>query len=223
MFKVRDAGPLPELEAGQYLPMEIEVAGIEESVRRTYLLPGAPRHYQCRITVKREPQGLVSRHLHDHTEPGAIIDTCRPTGGFMMSCNTCSVALVSAGVCVTPMVSMLQALAAPGDESPVWLVHGARGGGHHPPAHEILELTVSRAGAQVHIAYSRPCPENEAGIEYDSKGRVDGAHLASLIEDVEAHYFSCGPTRFMGDIQTVLERRNIPSEYIHMETFGSVG
>ena len=223
VFEARDAGPLPEFEAGQHLPIELEVAGSEESVRRTYSLSGAPGHDRYRITVKREPLGLASRHLHDHTEPGAIIDTRRPAGDFMMSCNTCPVALVSAGVGVTPMVSMLHALAAAGGDSPVWFVHGARDGGHHPLAREVRELAASRAGARVHVAYSRPRPEDEAGTDYDSEGRVDGALLANLIEDVEAHYFLCGPTRFMADIQTDLERRNIPSEYIHTETFGPVG
>lgn len=223
VFEARDAGPLPAFEAGQHLPIELEVPGLEQPVRRTYSLSGAPGHDRYRISVKREPRGLASRHLHDHVEPGAILDARRPAGDFMMSCNKCPVALVSAGIGVTPMVSMLHALAAAGGESPVWFVHGVRDGGHHPLAREIRELAARHAGIRLHIAYSRPRTKDEAGIDYDSEGRVDGALLARLIGDVDAHFFVCGPTQFMADLQTDLECRDIPAEHIHTETFGPVG
>ena len=93
----------------------------------------------------------------------------------------------------------------------------------HPLAHEARELAAIRSGIRVHVAYSRPRLTDEVGIDYDSEGRVDGALLASLIGDGDAHYFLCGPTRFMADLQTELERRNIPAEHIHTESFGPVG
>ena len=223
VFEARDAGPLPAFEAGQHLPIELEVPGLEEPVRRTYSLSGAPGHGRYRISVKRETRGLASRHLHDHVEPGAILDTRRPAGDFMMSCNLCPVVLVSAGIGVTPMVSMLHALVAEGGERPVWFVHGVRDGGHHPLAREVRDLVARRAGIQLHVAYSRPRPEDQSGIDYDSEGRVDGALLAGLIEEFDAHYFLCGPTGFMADLQTALERRNVPAEQIHTESFGPVG
>ena len=141
----------------------------------------------------------------------------------MMSCNKCPVALVSAGIGVTPMVSMLHALAAESGERLVWFVHGVRDGGHHPLAGEVRELAARRPGIRVHVAYSQPRPEDKAGIDYDSEGRLDGSLLARLIDDIEAQYFLCGPTRSMADIQTDLERRDIPAEHIHTESFGPVG
>jgi len=223
VFEARDSGPLPAFEAGQHLPIQLEMPGLEEPVRRTYSLSGAPGHDRYRISVKREPRGLASRHLHDHVEPGAILDTRRPAGDFMMSCNKCPVVLVSAGIGVTPMVSMLHALAEAGGESPIWFVHGVRDGRHHPLAREVRELAARRTGIRIHVAYSRPGTEDETGIDYDSKGRVDGALLASLVKDIDAHYYLCGPTGFMADLQTDLECRDIPAEHIHTESFGPVG
>ncbi len=223
VFEARDGGPLPAFEAGQHLPIELEMPGLEQPVRRTYSLSGAPGHDHYRISVKREPRGLASRHLHDHVEPGAILDSRRPAGDFMMTCNKCPVALVSAGVGVTPRASMLHALAAESGELPVWFVHGVRDGGHHPLAREVRELAARRAGIRVHVAYSRPRAEDQTGIDYDSEGRVDGALLAGLIENIDAHYYLCGPTRFMADLQTDLERRDVPAEHIHTESFGPVG
>jgi ferredoxin-NADP reductase len=61
------------------------------------------------------------------------------------------------------------------------------------------------------------------GTDHDSAGRVDAALLAGLVENADAHYFLCGPTRFMADLQTGLEQRGIPAAQIHSETFGPVG
>jgi ferredoxin-NADP reductase len=209
-----------EFEAGQHLPIELEVPGTNEPVRRTYSLSGAPEADHYRITVKREPRGIASRYLHDQLKPGAILSSRRPAGDFAIGCSTCPVVLVSAGVGLTPMVSMLHALAAEGGDRPVWFVHGARDGRHHPLANEVRELAASRPGIRVHTRYSRPRRQDTV---HDDVGRVDGALLTRLVSDPEAHYFLCGPVAFMAEIQDELERRGIPGEHIHVESFGPMG
>ncbi len=220
VFEARDGGSLDNFEAGQHLPIELEMPGSQEPVRRTCSLSGAPNNNHYRISVKREPRGFVSRHLHDIVESALIPDTGRPAGEFMMSCNECPVVLVSAGIGITPMVSILHALAGEESERQVWFIHGVRDGDHHPLTHEVWKLAAKREGIRVHVAYSRPRSKDQLGVEYDSEVRVDGALLASLTDDIDAHYFLCGSTRFMADIQFDLERRNIPTEHIHSESFG---
>ena len=223
VFEARDGGPLAAFEPGQHLPIELSIPGVDEPARRTYSLSSSPSDDRYRITVKREPKGLVSRHLHDNVEPDAIIESRRPAGDFMMTCNICPLVLVSAGVGVTPMMSILHAVAEESSDRPVWFVHGARDGQHHSLANEVRGLIADRPNIDVHIAYSRSRPEDEIGKDYDSEGRVDGALLASLVQNVDAHYFLCGPTRFMADVQSELEHQNVPADQIHTETFGPVG
>jgi ferredoxin-NADP reductase/predicted pyridoxine 5'-phosphate oxidase superfamily flavin-nucleotide-binding protein len=218
VFEARDGGPLAAFEPGQHLPIEVSAEGTENA-RRTYSLSSAPNDEHYRVSVKREPHGLVSRYLHDDVETGAIISSRRPAGDFMMTCNVCPLVLVSAGVGVTPMISILHAVADSADR-PVWFVHGARDGDHHPLAEEVRNLVAERPNINTHVSYSRPRPEDELGTHYDSKGRVTGKLLETLVQNVDAHYFLCGPTRFMADIQAALEQQNVPSEQIHYETFG---
>ncbi|MGI9354553.1 MAG: pyridoxamine 5'-phosphate oxidase family protein, partial [Rhizobiaceae bacterium] len=156
VFEARDGGPLAAFEPGQHLPIEIAVPGIDEPARRTYSLSSSPSDDRYRITVKHESNGLVSEHLHDNLEPGAIIDSRRPAGDFMMTCNICPLVLVSAGVGITPMLSILHAVAAEERVRPVWFVHGARDGQHHPLAGEVRDLVSRRTDINVHVAYSRP-------------------------------------------------------------------
>lgn len=223
VFEARDGGPLAAFEPGQHLPIEMSVPGSDVPARRTFSLSSSPTDERYRITVKREPEGLVSNHLHNNVEPGAIIESRPPAGDFMMTCNICPLVLVSAGVGVTPMLSILHTVANENSDRPIWFVHGARDGQHHPLADEVRELATVRPNISLHFAYSRPGQNDVAGADYDSEGRVDGALLERLVNNIDAHYFLCGPTGFMAAVQADLESRNVQSEKIHTETFGPVG
>ena len=223
VFEARDGGPLPAFEAGQHLPIELEMPGFEKTVSRTYSLSGTPKSERYRISVKREPKGLASRHLHDHMAVGGFVEARKPAGDFVLPCSKCPTVLISAGVGLTPMVAMLHDLAPQLDGPPVWFIHGARDGAHHPLAREVAALADGRPNTHVHVAYSRPRPEDKAGTDYDSAGRVDGALIKDLVGHLDAYYLLCGPVGFMAAVQADLESRGVPAERIRTESFGPVG
>ncbi len=72
----------------------------------------------------------------------------------------------------------------------------------------------------LHVAYSRPRPEDESAGRFDSRGRVDGALLQSLIPTLEGDFYLCGPAGFMAGVQDDLEVRGVATERIHTESFG---
>jgi ferredoxin-NADP reductase/predicted pyridoxine 5'-phosphate oxidase superfamily flavin-nucleotide-binding protein len=218
VFESRDGGPLALFRAGQHVEIEIDVPGVDLPLLRTYSLSGPGGRERYRISVKRHARGIASRRLHDHFEPGAILSARRPAGDFVIGCGNCPVVLVSAGVGVTPMTSMLHALAEQPGERPVWFVHGARDGRHHPFAKETRQLVAGRANIQVHVAYSRPLPGDRG---HDSVGHVDGRLLARLVDAPDAHYFVCGPDGFMAGLADDLGRRGVPNAHVHVESFGS--
>ncbi|GAB3684171.1 FAD-binding oxidoreductase [Salinisphaera aquimarina] len=220
VFAARDGGQLPPFQAGQHLPLELKVPGQTQSVRRTYSLSNGPSKERYRISVKRGPDGLASSHLHDNVDVGAIINANAPAGDFVLAGNHAPIVLISAGIGVTPMISMLESLAETGDDRPVLFIHGARDGRHHPLAQEVRDAAARRTGIQTHVAYSRPRPEDRLGLDYDSAGRVDGPLIASLIVDNEAEYYVCGPVRFMADIQNGLETSGVAADRVHTESFG---
>ena len=131
--------------------------------------------------------------------------------------------LISAGVGLTPMVSMLHQLADGPMTKPVWFIHGARDGGHHPLSEEVRDIVVNRENAHSHVAYSQPRAEDTLGVDYDSTGRVDAELIARLVPDLDAEYFLCGPTSFMAEIQAGLIAGGVDADRIHAETFGPVG
>ncbi|MFM9776299.1 FAD-binding oxidoreductase, partial [Streptomyces galilaeus] len=58
---------------GQFLTFSAEIRG--ERARRSYTSASSPteRSY-VEVTVKREEQGLISRHLHDRAAIGSLLE-----------------------------------------------------------------------------------------------------------------------------------------------------
>lgn len=215
-----DAGALPAFAPGQHLPLQLALPGQQQAVLRTYSLSAAADGRRYRISVKREPDGLASRHLHDRVAVGDRLNTGHPAGEFVLRDGTRPVVLLSAGVGVTPMMSMLEALAGEAEQRAVWFIHGARDGRHHPFAAAVRRLQASNPRLHVHASYSRPLPEDVPGRDHDHHGRVDGARLASLLPSPDVDVYLCGPLPFMSDLTGQLLRLGVPPAQIHAETFG---
>lgn len=219
VFEPRDGGPLPVHTAGQHLPIEIMIPQIDAKVQRTYSLSGPPNESRYRISVKREADGLVSRFLHDKLETGAMLEARKPAGDFVLQKGSGPIVLVSAGVGVTPVLSMLHQLVEENETREILFVHGARDGDHHPFRSEVCELVKGRANIRTQIVYSRPHAEDLLGRDYQEKGRVSADLLVGLVSNTEADYYLCGPAGFLAELKSGLEARGVREDKIHDETF----
>ncbi|HNP35390.1 MAG TPA: pyridoxamine 5'-phosphate oxidase family protein [Woeseiaceae bacterium] len=219
----RDGGPLPDFEAGQYLPIELRITGQTLPVNRTYTLSIGPGLGHYRISVKRESQGMVSRFLHDVVAEGDIINARWPAGDFVVTPSGRSAVLVSAGIGVTPMVSMLHQLSAAADNRAIVFIHGARDGAHHPLAREVRTLAAARPNVTVDVAYSQPRAEDVQNLDYHRVGRVTGDVIEELVSGLDADFYICGPISFLSDISTALNARGVEPDRIRTETFGPAG
>ncbi len=219
-FEPDDGRPLDRFEAGQHLPIEVRIPGQVGPSRRTYSLSGSPANgRQYRLSVKREDMGLVSGFLHDHLREGGLIDARPPAGDFVIPCDNCPLVLVSAGIGLTPMLSMLHAVA--GQDRPVWFIHGARNGREHALRAEVDRLVAENEGARRQIFfYSRPDPNDVIGRDYDVIGRVTAADLLVINAGASAQYLLCGPPPFLADLRNGLEAAGVSPDRIRFEAFG---
>src|SRR6516165_7094696 len=154
-----DGTRLPAAQAGQYLTLRIQGAGQPAPVR-SYSLSSAPGADDYRISVKHEPHGTASGYLTTRLRAGAILDAAAPRGDFVLEPGTSPVLLISAGIGVTPVLSMLHELADSGSEREVWWIHGARGPREHPLAAEADALLSSLPRARRNVFYSAATPED---------------------------------------------------------------
>ena len=218
VFVPRDKGRLPLFEAGQYLPIELKLDG-NEVVERTYSLSNPPGEGKYRISVKRDPLGLVSRLLHDHLSPGDVLLAKEPAGEFVPSLDTDRpIVLISAGIGITPMVSMLHVLVK--QARPIYFIHGTRNASHHPLGEEVAAL-VAQHSDTVHqlVQYSHPHSEDVEGVDYHRSGRIDARALDKFVPTRNAEFYVCGPKNFLSDIVSFLTERGVDDKYIHIESF----
>ncbi len=218
-FASRDGGELPDFQAGQHLPLEFPVAGIEEPVVRTYSLSNGPRQGHYRISVKREAEGLVSRLLHDQVGPGIVLNARAPTGEFILGNHGRPVVLLSAGIGVTPMVSMLHAITSEPSDRAVHFLHSARDGKHHALAGEVSEIVKQHSNVTARIAYSQPLEDDVQGRDYDVSGRIDTDFIRAAVNEPDAEYYLCGPATFLAAMSDSLSDLGIGEDRIHIEQF----
>jgi ferredoxin-NADP reductase len=188
---------------------------------RNYSLSNDPGSPGYRIGVKREPSGAVSAYIHDHVKVGDLIEVAAPRGNFFLDDGAHPVVLVSAGVGVTPVLSMLYSLAESGSNRPVWWLHSARNNAEHAFAREAHELLNQLPHSQSRIFYSRPDAGDRQGVDFDEQGRLSVESLCELGLPVEADVYVCGPEPFMDAVSDGLVACGIGAGSIHTERFGA--
>ncbi len=225
-----DGEPLDSFLPGQFLPLKINIPGQYRPVFRTYSLSDRPGADHYRLTVKREPSppdrpdvypGVSSNYLHDHVVVGSKLLAKAPRGKFYLDPNgQTPVVLLSGGVGLTPLISMLNAIIAVGSNRPTWFIHGSRNRRAHAFSEHVRRVGREHGNIHTHIRYSRPSPEDVVGHDYDDEGHVDVELLKRLVQSNDCDFYICGPTTFMRSLVDGLLAWGVPEPQIHYEFFG---
>jgi nitric oxide dioxygenase len=212
-FEPVDGGPVSDFLPGQYTALLLDIDG--QSVRRNYSLSDRPGQPHYRISVKREPGGLVSNHLHDRLQVGDKVKLTPPSGDFVLNNEKRPLVLLSGGVGITPTISMLKPALESGRE--VHFLHGALNSEAHAFREQIEELRREHRNLYVSYCYSNPLPQDQQ----QPVGFFDRERLASLLpanRDVDVYFL--GPKPFMRLCYQALNELEIPGERIRYEFFG---
>ena len=187
---------------GQYLTLKIDLNG--KPHYRSYSIsstPGLDRYLA--VTVKRLPGGLVSNYIHDHFEPGRLIEFLKPAGHFTLEPATSHerhIALVGAGSGITPLMGILRALLYGEPRSRVRLLYGSRDAKHVIFRDRLKELQ-RQFPERLHVQHVLSQPQPGTTLPHLS-GRIDRAMLeqwqaeGQLVQPIEGYYL-CGPEGLM--------------------------
>ena len=225
-LRPKDGRPLSTYQPGQFLTIQVEIIGQQQPAIRTYTLSDAPDKGYFRLSVKRELQagqtvGLVSNWLHDHFKAGDKLLAKAPAGQFCLELKgDRPVVLISAGVGITPMICMLNALTAGTVKRPVFFFHGTRNRNEHAFASDVRSLAATHENIRFHFAYSRPNDGDRLGEDYDSHGRIGIKTVQALVPTPYGDFFLCGPAAFMQEVYEDLVQWGVEIERIHFECFG---
>lgn len=224
-FQLRPAAAfrVPDFRPGQYVSVQVQLPDGARQIRQ-YSLSAAPGSDLRQISVKRvrgggpSPDGEVSGHLHAHAREGAVLRLSAPYGDLVLDESDADTPLLlaSAGIGVTPMIAMLEQLAASGHRAPVTVVHADRSPAAHALRADHAAYTGKLPDAAAHFFYERPGPEQEHPAALT--GRVDLAALPPLRAGTRAYL--CGPLPFMREVRAQLIGRGVAPADIHYEVFG---
>lgn len=233
-----DGKPLPAFRPGQYISVQVYVPELKHTQPRQYSLSDRASSKYYRISVKKERgldatgssaaahPGYVSNLLHDNFNKGDAVKVSHPCGDFFLSDDQplSPVVLISAGVGLTPLTSILNTLTP--SERKVHFIHGARSSGARAFKEHVSTLASQSPKIRATFFNSHPFQGETEGVDYYYAGRVDLSKLDSadlFLDDAQTEYYICGPEKFMTDMDSSLKDRGVSAARIKMELFGTGG
>lgn len=220
-----DGKAIVDFHPGQFISVQVFVPELDLLQPRQYSLSSTfnPEYY--RISVKKEsgiapnPNGWVSNTMHSKSE-GDVISISSPAGLFHLEKDSQNpLVLISGGVGLTPMLSMLETnLNSIQNKKTIW-IHGCRNESVHAFKDQISALKEEANHLETFTFYDAVTPENVISNEV-IQGRVDLHKCKDSILLEEARYYICGPEMFIKTQYEALINLNVSQENIFYEEFG---
>lgn len=231
---------LPPFKPGQYISVMTKVPEFKYMQSRQYSLSAAPNSSYYRISVKAERNappvsgsakhshpGWISNILHQDKKEGDVVKVSHPAGEFYCDVDEVKgpVVLMSAGVGLTPMISILDTLVEQNLTSRgVGWIHATRSSEVQAFADHIRAVVKEQEGVTATVFNKSPSEDEVEGVDYKSKSRMSVDVLGEkdlYLHDAETQYYVCGPDAFMADMSRQLQEKGVAEGRIHMEVFGT--
>lgn len=204
-------------KAGQFISVKPKIEGRDGTDVRQYSLSMKPGEDFYRISVKREPQGLVSRYLHDNVLEGDILEVTEPLGEFVLKDSKKPLVLMSGGIGITPVMSMLYKAFNSGRD--IIFVQAVLNSSAHTFKSELKALVEGDSNIKTAVFYAEPLEHDRLGKDYDHLGFVSKEWIEKNLPRDGEFYF-CGPLGFMKHLYTSLISLGIDKSAINYEVFG---
>jgi ferredoxin-NADP reductase len=197
-----DGAALPPVEAGAHLRVEVTLPS-GRTARRHYSLLGDPQdRHRYRIAVRLELAGRGgSRYLHQCVHVGSRLRVEGPDNAFTLH-DAPHTVLIAGGIGITPILSMVRALA------------------RHGRSYEVHY--VARTQARMAFREELACIAGPRAHLYVTEASSATASLADALSTRSpgTRLYVCGPPRLLRDVSDMAARVEWPPHHIHTESFG---
>ena len=182
--------------AGQHVQLGVEVDGARRTTRVfTISSPDSRPGDRFTVTLRANPDGVVSRYLVERARPGTMVHLSQAQGDFVLPDRVPErVLFISGGSGITPVMSMLRSLQRRTHRGHVTFLHYAQSPAHQIFAAELDEIRRSGHGIDVHLLHPELGDPNlsPAYLERLGRGYRDvptwACGPAPMIEAVQAAY-----------------------------------
>lgn len=201
------AQPFATFRPGQYVSVGVTLPDGARQLRQ-YSLVNVPGDGDLTFAVR--PLGEVSNWIRANVRAGDVLDVTVPFGDLPdPEVHGRPLVLVSAGIGVTPMIGILEHLAAVAPATPVRVWHADRSAATHPLRERQRELVAALADATLEVWYE----------ESDGEAREGLLDVAEVELPVDAEVYLCGGNGFVQSVRAQLQQRGVPAERLHCELF----
>ncbi|CAM3976530.1 NO-inducible flavohemoprotein [Flavobacterium sinopsychrotolerans] len=221
-LKPEDNKEIADFYPGQYISVSAFIPELGHKQPRQYSLSSYSNSEYYRISVKKEisqnttPDGIVSNALHNKKE-GDIIEVSAPAGVFFADPKAKNpLVLVSGGVGLTPMMSMVETNKNSLQKNRTVWIHSCRNENVHAFKDTIEELNNENEWLTSFVFYET-LPESETNA---IEGRIDLHQIKEEILIEDAKYYICGPAIFIKVQYQSLVALGVNRENILYEEFG---
>src|SRR5699024_8046931 len=132
-----------------------------------------------------------STFLHHQVEEGDILPISAPSGDFVLDKSKRPLVLISGGVGLTPMMSMLEETIKSQPDRKIIFIHAARSGKVHAMKKRLLDISSEHKQVSTYVAYNEPDAEDEG--KYHHYGYIDETLLNSVLPGTDTACYFCGP------------------------------
>jgi nitric oxide dioxygenase len=219
LLTVRPTGALfSDFLPGQYVSVGVTMPDGARQLRQ-YSLVNAPGADELTFAVKPvaaandQPAGEVSTWIAANVCVGDILDVTVPFGHLPAPAGGEPLVLISAGIGVTPMIGILEFLAAQAPDTPVRVLHADRSDQSHPLRERQHELLAQLPNATLEIWYEDGLTAGQAGV-HPGFLTLDGIELPD-----SAQIYLCGNNGFVQAVRSQLVARGVPAAHVHCELF----
>ena len=203
---------------GQFMNAAFWIGGAR--MIRSYSISSSPTHRDyLDLTVRREPRGAVSRHIVDLLKPGDYVEAGGPVGTFTFTGKEAdSIVLISAGVGVTPMLSIARYLTETSWQGEIYFLFSCKFSTDYMFAAELERLQDANPKLHLAVTVSRP-----KGTEWKGhRGRITPDFLTETVPDlISRRVHVCGPLEMMEGMESILAELGVPKENVKTEKFGT--
>lgn len=223
VLRPEDGKAVADYQAGQFLGVKVQPERHDYSEIRQYSLSSRPNGRTYHISIKREQApkaGIVSNLFHDSLQVGDRIEAFPPAGAFYLNSITTPhpVVLISAGVGITPMLSMLESLQDTAPQKDTWFLHACEHETQHSFKDQVATIADSNPHVHSHTWYRQGNePQTAANIH---TGLMVLSDLKEVLPLTEGHFYVCGPAPFMASVRNQLLALSVPAGHIFYEIFG---
>ncbi len=204
---------------GQFLNVAFSIGGAR--MNRSYSISSSPTHREyVELTVRREPRGAVSRHIVDLLKVGDQIEAGGPVGKFTFTGTEAdSIVLISAGVGVTPMMSITRYLTEQSWDGDIFFIFSCHSPADYMFANEIAALQGANPKLHVAVTVSKSEGTDWTGL----RGRITTELLTQTVPDLASRRIHlCGPPSMMEATKAMLAELEVPPDQVKTEAFGAV-